>query len=202
MSDAAAWDARYGTGSWLFGQEPNRYLESLSPRLRPGMTALCLGDGEGRNGVWLAAQGHEVLSVDASAVGLDKARTLARQQGVALQTLQADLDTWTPEPASCDAVVLTYVHLPAQARPAIHRRLARALRPGGWLLLEAFHPGQLAFTSGGPKDVDMLYTLAALRQDFAGLLREELGAEVLANLDEGPGHQGPAQVVRWLGQAL
>ena len=80
--------------------------------------------------------------------------------------------------------------------------LARALRPGGWLLLEAFHPGQLAFTSGGPKDVDMLYTLAALRQDFAGLLREELGAEVLATLDEGPGHQGPARVVRWLAQAL
>lgn len=196
------WDQAFDSPHYKYGTEPNAFLREQAHRLPPAARVLVPGDGEGRNGVWLAAQGHDVLSVDASAVGLDKARELARQRGVALQTLQADLTAWTPEPASCDAVVLTYVHLPSQVRPTIHRRLARALRPGGWLLLEAFHPGQLAFASGGPRDVDMLYTLAALRNDFAGLLREELGAEVLVNLDEGPGHQGPAQVVRWLGQAL
>lgn len=196
------WDQAFDSPHYKYGTEPNAFVCDQARRLLPASRVLVPGDGEGRNGVWLASQGHEVLSIDASAVGLDKARALARRQGVALQTLQADLGIWAPPPASCDAVVLTYVHLPTQTRPGIHRRLATALRPGGWLLLEAFTPQQLAFGSGGPKDVDMLYTLAVLRDDFAGLLREELGIELLANLDEGPGHQGPAHIVRWLGQAL
>ena len=81
-------------------------------------------------------------------------------------------------------------------------RLVRALRPGGWLILEAFTPEQLRYASGGPKDADMLYTLEQLRGDFAGRMHETLGWEGPLTLDEGPGHQGPAHVVRWLGQAL
>jgi hypothetical protein len=126
---------------------------------------------------------------------------LAAEQGVALQTELADLTSWQPAPGAFDGVVLTFVHLPSALRRDVHQRLVRALRPGGWLILEAFTPEQLCYASGGPKDADMLYTLDDLRADFAGL-HEHLAWAGEVWLDEGPGHQGPAQVVRYLAQAL
>lgn len=194
------WDQAYDTPQYKYGTAPNAFVRAQSALLAPGSRVLVPGDGEGRNGVWLAAQGHEVLSVDGSSVGLAKAHALAQQRGVPLATEQADLAEWTPAPASFDAVVLTYVHLPSSIRTDVHRRLARALRPGGWLILEAFTRKQLAYSSGGPKDGDMLYSLDALFQDFSGLLCEERAWEGVLKLDEGPGHQGQAHVLRWLGQ--
>ena len=195
------WDQAFDTPHYKYGTEPNAFLRAQAHRLRAGSSVLVPGDGEGRNGVWLARQGHAVLSVDSSAVGLRKASELAAGQGVQLRTLEADLATWTPAPASFDAVVLIYVHLPAALRSAVHRTLAHALRPGGWLLLEAFHPQQLQYQSGGPKDAAMLYTLEQLRADLGGVLHEVLAQECTVQLDEGPGHHGPGHVVRWLGQA-
>ena len=89
--------------------------------------------------------------------------------------------------------------MPPALRAPVHRKLVQALRPGGLLILEAFHPDQLPLSSGGPKDVAMLYTLAMLRADFADMT-ELLAEETDAVLDEGSGHQGPAKVTRWIGQ--
>lgn len=195
------WDQQFGADGYKYGTQPNAFLMAHAHRLKLGSDVLVPGDGEGRNGAWLAGQGHRVTAMDGSAVGLEKARALAETRGVNLQTVQADLADWTPAPGSADAVVLIFVHLPPAIRLATHRRLVQALRPGGLLLLEAFHPRQLPLRSGGPKDEAMLYTLAMLRQDFDGL-DECLGEEVETLLDEGPGHQGPAQVVRWIGRRL
>ena len=193
------WDQQFGVQGYKYGTHPNAFLVAQAHRLQPASDVLVPGDGEGRNGAWLAQQGHRVTAMDGSAVGLEKARALAASRGVQLHTVQADLADWTPAADSADAVVLTFVHLPPTIRAAAHRRLMQALRPGGLLLLEAFHPRQLPLRSGGPKDEAMLYTLSMLRQDFAGL-DECLGEEVETHLDEGPGHQGPAQVVRWIGR--
>jgi SAM-dependent methyltransferase len=194
------WDQRFSEPGYKYGTAPNAFVFEQASRLPAGARVLVPGDGEGRNGAWLAQQGHRVLSVDSSRVGLAKARALARDRGVTIEALHADLTEWTPAPASCDAIVLTFVHLPATVRRDVHRRLACALVPAGWLILEAFHPRQLGHSSGGPKDIDMLVTLAALRDDFAGLLDEQLGVETETLLDEGPGHQGPAAVTRYVGQ--
>jgi hypothetical protein len=97
-------------------------------------------------------------------------------------------------------VVLTYVHLPPAIRQGAHRRLARGLRPGGWLLLECFHPLQLSHSSGGPKDAAMLYEASLLREDFAGWLDEVEAWEGVVELAEGSGHQGLAHVTRWVGR--
>lgn len=195
------WDQNYAGEAYKYGLLPNAFLVEQSPRLPAAASILVPGDGEGRNGVWLARQGHDVLSIDASAVGLAKAQALSKREGVALKTALADLASWTPEPASADAVVLIYVHLPPAIRRDAHRRLATALRPGGLLILEGFHPRQLGYCSGGPKAVDMLYSLELLREDFSGQLTELLAWEGETLLDEGPGHQGPASVTRWVGQA-
>lgn len=195
------WDQNFSVAGFKYGTAPNAFLVEQTHRLPSGSDVLVPGDGEGRNGVWLAQQGHRVTAMDGSAVGLQKAQALATERGVAFQTVLGDLAIWAPAPASFDAVVLTFVHLPPAIRANAHRRLAAALRPGGLLILEAFHPLQLKHSSGGPKDLAMLYTPDMLREDFTGLV-EVFAWHGETELDEGPGHQGLAQVVRWIGRSL
>lgn len=195
------WDQNFSIGGYKYGTAPDAFLVEQQQRFKPGSDVLVPGDGEGRNGVWLAQQGHRVTAMDGSAVGLHKAQALATERGVAVHTVLGDLADWTPEPGSFDAVVLVFVHLPPATRVGAHRRLAAALRPGGWLLVEGFHPQQLQHRSGGPKDPAMLITPELLRDDFAGLLEEKLAWQGEVALDEGPGHQGLAHTTRWLGRA-
>lgn len=193
------WDQNFSAPGYKYGTTPNAFLVDQAARLQAPSDALLPGDGEGRNGVWLAQQGHRVTALDSSRVGLDKAHALAQEREVRIATVLADLADWTPEPDSVDALVLIYLHLPPSMRAAAHQRLMNALRPRGLLIVEAFHPEQLKHSSGGPKDAAMLYTLDTLRQDFAGL-QELLAYEGLTTLNEGPGHQGLAHVTRWVAQ--
>ncbi|MBK7315577.1 MAG: class I SAM-dependent methyltransferase [Burkholderiales bacterium] len=196
------WDQRFAEPGYKYGTEPNAFLREQATRFAPHSQILVPGDGEGRNGVWLAQQGHSVTSVDSSAVGLQKARELAVSRRVEIATQCVDLVDWAPVAGTLDAVVLIYAHLPGAIRQSAHRRLAQGLRVGGWLLLEAFHPHQLVHASGGPKDVDMLYTPEQLDADFEGLLDCALSWHGETQLDEGPGHQGLAHVTRWLGKRV
>jgi SAM-dependent methyltransferase len=196
------WDRQYSAvEGYKYGTRPNAFLMAEAHRLPPHARVLVPGDGEGRNGVWLASQGHEVLTVDISEVGVARSRALAAESGVRVDTLVADLKTWAPPPGAFDAVVLMYLHMPAAMRTAVHRNVAAALRPGGLLLLEAFHPTQLGRTSGGPKEIDLLYALDDIRVDFKEALEEVSGEELEVLLDEGPGHQGMAMVTRYRGRA-
>lgn len=197
MSARQFWDQRFAGETFKYGLEPNAFLRAEATRLAPGSRVLVPGDGEGRNGVWLAQQGHRVCSVDASPVGLDKALRLARQRGVDIDVELGDLEVWAPVPGAWDALVLIYVHLPLAWRTPVHRRLAQGLRPGGRVIVEAFHPAQLGRDSGGPRDLDMLCTLEDLRADFGMFCEELSGWQGEVMLDEGPGHQGAAQVTRW-----
>ncbi|GAA6143806.1 class I SAM-dependent methyltransferase [Hydrogenophaga sp. 5NK40-0174] len=193
------WDERFSGDAFKYGTRPNAFLAEQAHRLPPGARVLVPGDGEGRNSVWLAEQGFDVTAMDSSSVGLEKGARLASGRGVKVDTVLADLAEWTPPAGQFDAVVLVYVHLPSSIRAAAHQRLAKALCPGGWLILEGFHPEQLKHNSGGPKDVDMLMTPTLLDADFGGLLTPVLSWEGETTLDEGPGHQGLARVTRWVG---
>lgn len=189
------WDSRYGEPGFAYGTEPNAFLREQAGRLSPHSRVLVVGDGEGRNGVWLATHGHEVLSVDASSVGLAKAHRLAAERGVLLQTEEVDLSTWVWPVAAFDAVVSIFLHFRPDIRARLHGAMLAALKPGGLLILEAFTPDQLKHSSGGPRDREMLYTSGMLRQDMDTgeiLLLDELVTE----LDEGEYHRGPAAVVR------
>jgi len=200
VSDGQAlWDARYAAADYLFGTEPNEYLLAQARRLAPGQRALAVGDGEGRNAVWLARQGLDVTLVDISPVGLEKARRLADRHGCRLTTVTADLTTWHWPVASFDLSVEIFVHVPVGARQAIHRAMAAALRPGGLALVEAFQKGQGDRASGGPRTQRLLYDAVSLSEDFASLETLEL-LEGTVLLSEGPKHRGPAAVVRYLGR--
>jgi SAM-dependent methyltransferase len=195
VSDAGFWDQRYGVPEYQFGTAPNAWLAAQAGRLGPGMRALAAGDGEGRNGVWLARQGLEVTSVDLSAVGLAKARALAAAEGVPLRTMVANLAEWGWPEAAFDLIAWIYVIMPEAERRAAAAKAVRALAPGGLLVLEGFTPRQLGRASGGPKDPALLWTRAMVEADFAGLEVVEIW-EGLVALEEGPRHRGMAEVVR------
>ena len=195
MSTSLAWDERYTGGDFQFGEAPNLFLLSQAHRLRRGMRALAVGDGEGRNGVWLAEQGLVATSVDWSAVGLGKARALAQRRGVMLETVTADLTRWDWPEARFDVIAWIFVHLPPEDRAIACEGALRALAPGGLLLMECFTPAQEGRRSGGPKDPALLWSRALVERHFAGLEVLEL-LEGTVRLDEGPRHQGPAEVVR------
>lgn len=204
MKDKAAeqelWDERYRAG-WLFGQEPNDYMESKGHLFSPGMTALAVADGQGRNGVSLAQRGLRVTSVDISPLALEHTKQLAEERGVEVETLCANLAEWPAPEAGFDVIVEVFAHFPSAARVAIHAKLVNALKPGGLLLFEGFHERQAGRPSGGPKDADMLYTRDKLLHEFAGLSFLEL-FEGTVVLSEGVRHQGEAWVVRALAQRL
>ena len=195
MSTSLAWDERYTGGGFQFGEAPNLFLLSQAHRLKPAMRALAVGDGEGRNGVWLAERGLVATSVDWSSVGLEKARALAARRGVALQTITADVSRWDWPVAGFDVIAWIFVHLPPEDRALACAGALRALAPGGLLLLECFTPAQEGRRSGGPKHPSLLWSRALVEQHFAGLEVLELLEGTVA-LDEGPRHQGLAEVVR------
>jgi len=189
------WDERFRTEDFIYGTEPNEFLVQESGRLPAGGSVLLPGDGEGRNGVWLAERGMTVLSVDGAASGTAKTLKLAAQRGVSLNAETADLTKWTWPEAAFDALVLMFLHLPPSLRRLVHAKAAAALKPGGVILLEAFRPAQLGRTSGGPKDVALLYTPQDLKEDFA-VLDIRLLEEAMTHLKEGTLHDGAAATIR------
>jgi SAM-dependent methyltransferase len=192
------WDERFSEAGYFYGTEPNDFLRSVAERL-PGDRILCLAEGEGRNAVFLAGRGAQVTAVDASAPGLAKARALAAERGVAVETVQADLDSWPIVPGAWDAVVAIFCHLPPEIRGEVHRRAVAGLRPGGAFVLEAYTPGQLRYETGGPRVEELLMRLADVRAELAGL-ELEIAREIERDVLEGRGHTGRSAVVQVFGR--
>lgn len=190
------WDERYSTDEFVYGTTANEFLVSTIDRLPKGRV-LCVAEGEGRNAVYLAQEGCEVVAVDASRVGLDKAARLARQRGVHIETVVADLADFAIQPHSWDAVVSIFCHLEPQLRKALHRRVVAGLRPGGVLVLEAYRPEQIRYATGGPAAADMMPSLAELRDELEGLEFEH-AVEIVRNVSEGKYHTGKGAVVQVL----
>lgn len=191
----SVWDERYAGEDYHFGTEPNAFLSSQQALLKPGMSCLAVADGEGRNGVWLAQQGLRVLSVEASAVALNKAKKLAQQRGVAIEFEQADLVQWDWGEHRFDVVVAIFIQFtgPAQ-REQMFASIKRCLKPGGLLLLQGYMPRQLEYKTGGPSQAENLYTEALLRKAFGDMeivhLREHDDV-----ISEGAGHSGMSALI-------
>ncbi len=189
------WDERYAGEAFLFGEKPNAFLVSQRPRLVPGAAVLALADGEGRNGVWLAEQGMQVVSVDASRVAQEKAKALARRRGVALDFEWADLSTWIFPEERFDAVAAIFIQF---AGPELRGRLfdgiKASLKAGGLVLLQGYGPRQLSYRTGGPPILENLYTEAMLGEAFRDFEIIELRAYD-AVIDEGTGHSGMSALV-------
>jgi SAM-dependent methyltransferase len=191
------WNQRYDTDEFVYGTEPNTFLAENAPQFVGPV--LSLAEGEGRNAVFLASLGLDVLGVDGSAVGLAKAHKLAASRGVSIRTEVVDLAVFDPPANTFGAVVSISAHLPSAIRQQLYPRVERALKPGGILLLEAYSKAQISRTTGGPKDLDLLMDCASVVNAFPQcepILIREVEREVV----EGKYHTGMASVVQFIGR--
>jgi len=194
---AELWENRYGASpEYVYGTEPNTFLaDTISETSPEPSDILCIADGEGRNGVYLASLGHRVTSVDITEAGMAKARALAAERGVQLTTIVADLAEFEFEPARWDIVVSIFAHTPPPIRARVHGSMATTLRPGGMLILEAYTPDQVGRGTGGPPNPQLTMTLDGLRQELTGMTFTH-GEEKIRSVVEGPGHTGDGAVVQ------
>ena len=188
------WNKRYAEREYAYGTSPNAFLKEQLPQLPTGR-ALFPAEGEGRNAVYAASLGWEVTAFDVSEEGKKKAEKLAAEYGVSLDYRLAGYEDVELPAASFDAICLVFAHMPPDKRREWHRKLAGSLKPGGRLLLEGFHKRQFPLASGGPKNEAMLFSKEEMLTDFEGM-EILLCEEKTVVLDEGPFHQGEAEVVR------
>jgi 2-polyprenyl-3-methyl-5-hydroxy-6-metoxy-1,4-benzoquinol methylase len=189
------WNQRFGGDDYHFGTEPNAFLAAQVHRLRAGMSALSVADGEGRNSVWLARHGLRVAAFDVSPVGVEKARRLALEAGVQVDHRVADINDWDWDAARYDLVLAIFIQFaspPERAR--IFAGMMRALAPGGLLVLQGYAPRQIEYKTGGPGVAENLYTAELLRGQFAALDILHL-AEHDDEIREGKGHSGMSALV-------
>ena len=196
MSD---WDSRYQTDDYVFGTEPNIFIARVLSQLPTGGKALDLATGEGRNGIFLAEHGFEAEGVDMSAVGLEKADKLAKEKGVAFATRLDDITTMMM-PADHYAVICSvFCHFVEPIRTQMMQKIIKALAPGGMFAGVFYHPNQISYGTGGPKNPDMLATLEQMQLATEGL--EWVIAEHIEHeLEEGSRHKGMSSVLYLLGR--
>ncbi len=197
--DTNFWNDRYASDELVYGDAPNDFLALMRERMPKSGHAIDIGSGQGRNALYLASLGLDVLAVDQSDVGLRTAQRLADERGFTLRTQAADLRDFDVEPGSVDVVSSIFVHLPPALRTPLHQRIQTWLRPGGVFVLEAFAPDQIARGTGGPKDPDRYAPLETYLGELKGLTIEH-GATLVRVVTEGRFHTGEANVVQVLGR--
>ncbi len=188
------WNERYGQQTYVYGVLPNLFFKEQIAKAKPG-NILLPAEGEGRNGVYAATQGWSVDAFDYSASGKEKAVQLASKHNVSINYEVETLENYQIKSGHYDAVGLIFNHMPSSLRQLVHQRVIEALKPGGSVILEAFEKNQLGLPSGGPKSIDMLYSIEELKEDFGSLDIQLLEyADVM--LEEGEYHKGPGKTIR------
>ena len=188
------WNERFDRPEYVFGTEPNAFLKSVVKNILPGQV-LSIGEGEGRNAVFLAEQGYEVTAIDLSPIGLEKAKKLADSRDVGLQTIVADIASFDFGENLWNGIISIFCHLPPDVRQMVHQKIKTGLKPGGVFIVEAYTPDQIPFGTGGPKDLRMMMSLEILQNDFDNF--EFVHAqEIKRNIVEGIFHTGQSAVVQ------
>ncbi len=189
------WDKRFEGDDYIFGTEPNVWLAGHAGLLRPGMRVLSVGDGEGRNSVWMAQRALQVDAFDISPVGVDKARKLAADAGVTVNYSVSSVEEWPWKVGEYDAVVAIFIQFADPAtRGTLFKQMKSALKPDGLIFLQGYTPKQLEYKTGGPPLLDHLYTEELLREAFGDMDIAELRAYEDV-LQEGSQHSGQSALV-------
>ncbi len=194
----AMWNERYADKEYFYGIEPNRFLQTVVGILPNGANILCIGEGEGRNAVFLSTLGHKVCAVDFSIEAKKKAEELARKHGVSIDYQVCTLEDFNFGENRWDAIISIFCHLPQTIRGQVHKHIESALKMNGLFISQAYSPEQLDFQSGGPKDPTMLYSESMIRSDFPKFHWVRL-QRVLSEILEGKGHTGLSSVINGVG---
>ncbi len=197
------WDDRYSTDEFAYGKHPNNYLKEQLEKLEVG-SILFPAEGEGRNAVFAATLGWSVSAFDISATGKNKALRLSEAQNVSIDYQVGELNTLNYHNNQFDAIALIYAHFPADIKSQYHKTFDKYLKKGGTVIFEAFSKKHLDFNSvnekiGGPKDINMLFSIEELKSDFVNYEIVELEEKEI-ELNEGLFHNGQGSVVRFVGR--
>ena len=193
---ATFWDEKFSGDEYLYGTTPNQFFKQSIDSLKPG-TLLIPGDGEGRNAIYAAKSGWQVHAFDTSKKGREKALQLASDNNVKIEYEICDYQSFESN-IKYDAIVLVFSHLPSSERQEVHRKYVEMLNPGGTVILQTFSKEQLRLNSGGPKNIDLLFSVEELKEDFKAL--STISAEnKIVELNEGPLHRGKAHVIELIG---
>ena len=189
------WNRRFEVEAYIFGTEPNVWLREHAGIWCPGQRVLSIADGEGRNSVWLAQQGLVVDAFDISPVAVEKARKLAAARGVNVNVAVSDVDGYAWPEGVYDGIAAVFFQFANPAmRARLFDRIKRAMKPGGFLVLQGYTPKQIEYKTGGPPHVENMYTQALLREAFGDMEIVEL-REYEAEVNEGTGHHGYSALI-------
>lgn len=188
------WEERYKNAQYAYGTEPNEFFKMYIDGCQPGKLLLP-AEGEGRNAVYAARKGWDVNAFDFSLNARNKALELARSKGVNINYFVADVEFYELNEETFDVIALIHLHFLPSIRKYVHHKMMNSLKSGGFLIMEAFSKEQINFKSGGPPDIDMLYSIEDLKVDFLHMDIQTL-YQTEVELNEGDYHQGPASVVR------
>ena len=193
MSQREFWNNKFSKADYFYGINPNEFLASNIGLLNNHKKLLCLGEGEGRNAIFFAKNGFEVSAIDASDLGLGKLQNRAKEENLDIKTICIDLNFWKAE-EKYDVIMASYLHLLKNEREELFKKIEEALNINGYFIAEFFSTKQLSYNSGGPKDLDLLYSVENFSNHF-NLCKKNITEEIVV-LDEGIGHQGEACVIR------
>ena len=188
------WDERYNTEEYAYGTQPNEFLEENFQHIPKGKV-LSLAEGEGRNAVFLARQGYSVTAVDGSIVGLNKARKLAAENGVAVEFIHADLADFDLGENVWDGIISIFFPLPSLLRKQLYKKVEAGLKQNGVFLIEAYTPAQLKHGTGGGSSGDTMQSKESLSLELANLKFKHL-IELEREVIEGSYHTGTGAVVQ------
>ncbi|MBN1119309.1 MAG: class I SAM-dependent methyltransferase [Bacteroidales bacterium] len=191
------WNERYQVEEYVYGREPNQFFKSELLHLKPG-NILFPADGEGRNSVYSATLGWKAFAFDSSEVAKEKALKLANKFKVCIDYQLASYNDAQYEPDFFDCIALLFAHMPSRLRAKQHQKLLSYLKPGGTLILEAYSKEQINYNTGGPKNIDLLYSKNELEEDFKELSTYDISISTIC-LDEGIMHNGKSSVIRFVG---
>ena len=193
MSQKEFWNNKFSKVDYFYGINPNEFLASNIGLLNNHKKLLCLGEGEGRNAIFFAKNGFEVSAIDASDLGLEKLQNRAVEEKLDIKTVCMDLNFWKAE-EKYDVIMASYLHLLRDERERLFKKIEDSLNTNGYFIAEFFSTKQLSYNSGGPKDLDLLYSVENFSNHF-NLCKKNITEEIVV-LDEGIGHQGEACVIR------
>jgi SAM-dependent methyltransferase len=188
------WDERYSAKEYAYGTNPNKFLEENVNQIPKG-NVLSLAEGKGRNAIFLAKRGYSVTAVDASLVGLNKARKLAEENGVVVEFIHADLADYDLGENKWDGIVSIFCPLPSSLRKQLYKKVEAGLKRNGVFLLEAYTPDQLKHGTGGGNSADVMQSKESLSLELAGLKFRHL-MELERDVIEGTYHTGIGAVVQ------
>ena len=201
----AFWDERYKNEAYAYGETPNVFLREKLMHLQHG-TILFPAEGEGRNAVFAAQLGWKVFAFDISEEGKIKAEKLAKKHQVAIDYFVGEISGIKFPEQQFDAIASIYAHFPADVRSQYHQYYAKYLKSGGLIILEAFSKAHIEYQTknekvGGPKDINLLYSIEEIEADFKDFEILEL-TEKAVTLNEGLFHNGLGSVVRFVGKKI